>query len=170
MELTAKGIGMISQSLQFDGSKELDPQTKQEVFSSRRLNGEESSQRRHFSKAVEPILKEYQEKWKETAEIHNSLIKEKTEELKKENPKEEKEELGAYNTRINIMTAQTKEVSDSLREVQKSLNELDANKHNVEITEETKNVCKKYFEEWGNKVGFEPKDDDTLEELEEALK
>jgi len=170
MELTIKAIGLLSTGLQYDGTKEFNPKTKKEEFSSRRLNGEESSQRRHFSKAVESALKEYQEKWKEIADKHNGLVKEKTEELKKENPREKEEEKEVYDKRIDIIVAQIKEISDSLREVQGSFNELDAVKHTFEITEETKKVCKKYFEEWGDKVGFEPKDDDVLEELEEALK
>jgi len=170
MELTVKAIGLLSTGLQYDGTKEFNPKTKKEEFASRRLNGEESSQRRHFSKAVESALTEYQEKWKEIADKHNGLVKEKTEELKKENPKEEKEEGEVYKKRIDIMVAQVKEVSDSLREAQEGFNELDVIKNIFEITKETKNVCKKYFEEWGDKVGFEPKDDDVLEELEEALK
>ena len=140
------------------------------MFSLRRLNGKESAQRRHFSKAVEPILTEYQEKWKEIADKHNAFVKEKTGELKKENAKEEKEEKGVYNKRIDAMVGQIDEVKESLKETQKLLSELDEIRHNVEITEETKKVCKKYFEEWGDKVGFEPKDDDMLEEVEQVLK
>ena len=170
MELTIKEIGLISQCLQHDGTKELNPQTKLEVFASRRLNGEESAQRRHFSKAVQPILEKYNKDFEAIKKDHNDYIEKLTAETKKKNPKEEGQTKEEYNKKINIIMSGISGVKGRVEKVNKDIKALEEVKSKIEVTDKTMKVMKKYFKEYGDEAGFEAKDDAVVEEIEKVLK
>jgi DNA repair ATPase RecN len=165
MELSIKAINLLKHVLQFDGTKETDLRTGQEVNASRKLNGEESSQRNHFNKAVKPLLEAYQAEYKELADEFNKKAVEQTKEVKENNPKNEEETDKEYNQRINNLVVQDKEYQARVTELSVWLKEKENEIHTFEITDKTKEVVKKYYDIFGNEVGFAVGDDEVIETI-----
>ena len=152
MKLSYQAIVTLKHILTFSGEKEID-QKGQEVLSPRRLNGEEASQRRHFFKNTEEFIT------KQEKEV-NEKIEGAKEAYKKAHKKKEKEADGDYEMKmINTLNAD--------KDLLKELNERRKAEIEVEMTDKTKEVVKKYFDSWKNWVVG---DDEAVETLVEALK
>lgn len=168
LNLSLKAHAMLKYVLSFTGEKEID-QKGQEVFSPRRLSGEESAQRRHYLKKINAVLDETQEKINEETKDMTEKINKGLEKIKKDNPQHKGEEDSKYDMRIaGILNADVK-----LIDVNKARNDIiekyNDEKHEIELTDKTKEVAKKYFDDYGEKIGWASGDDSIVEEIESAL-
>lgn len=154
MELSQNGHRILKFILTNTGEKEIGQDGK-EIDSPRRLNGEESAQRRFYLKAVDPIIAEKNEKMVK-------LIDDAKEKFKKESPKKDKEKEEEYTLRMNIAFQGDKELNKAYQAVRDE-------KIEVELEDKTITVIKKYFVEFGEKIGWQPGDDEFVEEIEKAL-
>ena len=154
ISLSQVGHSLLKYVLTSTGEKEINP-NGQEVDTQRRLNGEESAQRRFFLKVVNPLIEENK---KEAIK----LIDDFKEEWKKENAKKEEETDKEYESRMNIAISNNKELNEKVSEVLKT-------KIEVEVTDKTVEVVKKYYKEFGDKNGWLSGDDGAIEEIEAEL-
>lgn len=125
----------------------------QEVNSPLRLNGDETAQRRHYLKLIDPLLEA-----KKTA--IQDLIDTAKEEWKKTNEQGDKDSKvyeAEMNTAINTP------------ELMEELNAISDEDIEVELTDKTVAVLKKYFVEFGDKNGYTVGDDKSVVEIEEVL-
>ncbi len=155
MTLGQNALGLIKYILINTGEKEINAQG-QEVDAQRRLNGEESSQRRHYLNAVNPLLDEKREKL-------NKLLETTKEAWKTANPKTEKEEEKAYEVRMSQALVKDKAFNDAVVAITQEPIE-------ITLTNKTVAVIKKYVSEFGAKVGWLAGDDLVVEEINEAIK
>jgi hypothetical protein len=128
----------------------------QEQPASRRLNGEESSQRRFFITKTEPLFEEAQEKRKTL--IDSAKIK-----WKEENPKLENEADKDYDKRCDVLVNVDKDLITAIKEMY-------AVEHQVELEQKTWNVVYKYFKEFSEAIGWLPGDDDTVATIADKFK
>jgi hypothetical protein len=159
MNLTYPAARLVKFFLSFTGEKVVN-EKGEEVDSQRKMSGEESAQRRHFAKAFEPKEVEVNEKIKQLQESHNLLVEKEKAALSADLPEEEK---------VAILNKDPELVA-SVKNLQAELIKLLNEKHDIEVTEETKKVIKKYFEDFSNKIGFLEGDDQLVEELIAELK
>ena len=117
------------------------------------MNGEDSSQRRFYFKALTPLLEEKKKNNKE-------LIEKEREELKKINIKADVETEETYTKRIDILLNSNSALIAKLQE--KSFFE-------VELTDKTITVLQKYVNEFEKKNGWTMGDDALIEEIEKAF-
>jgi len=164
LSLTINAINLLKHTLIHTGSKEIAP-TGQEVNSLRTLNGEDSSQRRHFIKNSEPASKAHDEKIKEFREEVEKMRKEKAEKFEEENPKLEGEKDEIFKRRINTMVGADKEFTEKMQEINKAVGELLKVKYEFEINDKTAGVVKKCFNEYSESAGFLNDDDEGVEEI-----
>lgn len=151
--LTQNAYYLLKHVITTTGEKEVAP-NGQEVNSPLRLNGEETAQRRHYLKKIDPLLEA-----KRTA--IQGLIDKTKEEWKKKNPQGDKDAkiYGAEADRaINIP------------ELMEKLNAISDETIEIELTDKTIEVLKKYFKEFGDKNGWTTGDDKSVVEIEEVLK
>lgn len=145
MKLTKKAHLLLKHILTFTGEKEIAPDGKKvDVY--RRFNGEESAQRRFYFKATEEI------------DTPQKLYAEAKEKWEKENPKDEKEPQQLYDIKFNQYFQEIK----GTEETEKIMNE----EFEVKITDKTLAVIKKYFKEFGEKIGWTAADDKIVERIE----
>ncbi len=147
--LSQNAMGLIKYILINTGEKEVNAQG-QEIDAQRRLNDEESAQRRHYLKIVNPFLIERIEKI-------NALLEKAKEAWKTANVKIEKEEA-VYEARMNQSLNADKALNDAAIAI-------NAEKKEVELTAKTIAVIKKYFTEFGKKNGWLAGDDEFVEEI-----
>lgn len=162
MQLNYSEIKLLTHVLTTTGETEMGQDGK-ETLSPRRLNGEESAQRRHFVKAVKDIVENTEKTVRELSDAHNAVVKEVREE------KEKSEKKGKKDEKVDMLVAQDERVKESFMKVTKEVNELSEKKHEVELTAKTTDVIKKYFKEFGDKVGFAVGDDGIVESLTTLL-
>lgn len=167
-QLSLDAINLLKFILTYTGEKELDDKGN-EVFVSRRLNGEESAQRRFYIKNSAGVLEVQDKKIKELAEVHNNLVKAKREELAKDFEMLEGESREDFDKRLEAKVVASDEVKTSFEKTKTELEALTRELLTVEMTEKTWDVCKKYFKEFGEKVGFMEGDDKAVELLVEKL-
>jgi len=151
------------------GEKEIN-ESGQEIFSPRRLNGEEASQRRHFVKAMEMPFTKFQEDGKAIIDKFREQADEFRKLLEKKNPKKKDEEKKVYDFRIDQLLNNNKEVQKLSEEANDSTMELSKIEVELKLTDKTLAVLKKYFDEFGEKSGFILGDDDKVEEIVNVLK
>ena len=163
---------LLKHTLLYTGEKEIQiVQGKEnEILSSQRLNVDEASQRRHFLKIADPIEEETDKKLRELAEEHNKKVETKKAEVKKALPVIKDETDEQKNKRVDKLIKGDTKLTDSIKNVQEDSIKIATEIHELKITDKTKKVCNKYFEEFGEKNGFTPADDESLEELTNALK
>ncbi len=168
-KLSVGAVLLLRHTLGYNGEKEIG-QDGQEVASPRRLGGVESSQRRHLYKNTEGIAKGYDEKINglKADFIHfRDQLKEK---LKAENKINENENADAYEMRIGNMVIREKEFENKFKEFNAGI--VAASKDmasDFELNDKTVEVVKKYYTEFGEKVGFSAGDDDSVDEINKAL-
>lgn len=181
IKLNYSEISLLRHILTTTGETELQP-NGQEGLSPRKLNGEESSQRRWYTKATKEITEPIEAKVKEIQETHNALVETTREQYKKDNPKKESAEGAPEITpeqkkldkelekaKEDLYVSKDKDVKDSLKKAAADVEELYKEKHDVELTAKTLTFVKKYYSEWGEKVGWSIGDDEAVEQLEEVL-
>ena len=169
MQVSFSALNLLKHTLSYTGDKEVSDKGD-EIMALRRLSGEESSQRRHLNKVIEPISKEFLEKVKEFQDIHNAKVEEMRKQLKEAGPKTEGEEDKAFEVRINAVLNTNVDLIASLKEVNEKVEELLWKKHEIELPAKVLGVVKKYFKEYSEKNGFVEADDRGVEEVEEILK
>ena len=142
MKISKNAHLLLKHTLTLTGEKEIAPDGK-EVDASRRLNGEESSQRRFYFKAIEEI------------DTPQTLFKEMKEKWEKKNPKEPQQ---VQDVKFNQHFQKTK----GIEEIEKKMEE----EFEAKITDKTLAVVKKYFKEFEDKVGWTVADDKIVEKIE----
>lgn len=168
LSLSYAAVKLLKHVLSYTGEKEINEKGS-EVFSPRRLNGTESSQRRHFVKTVEPLEVAVEEDIKKIQTAHNDLLIEKRKSFEKDNPRLEGEKDHDFKARLEGVLNQDAELVSSFKDVQKKVNELFDKKLEFEINDKVYGVVKKYYVDFGDKVGFADGDDEMVAELEEKL-
>jgi len=169
LSLPLKALSLIKYFLTYSGEKEIN-QKGEEVDATRRLSGEESSQRRHFMKVFNPEEEKSVERLNLYLKEHQEKVEEKRKGLKEKLVKEETEKDEDYEKRINITLDSDPELIASTKEANEKIKKEYDDLKVLEITDKTFEVLKKYFKEFGEKVGFKPGDDEAVEKLEEVLK
>lgn len=196
MKLSFTEISFIRHVLNTTGEVETGPEGK-EVLSARRLKDSvEVSQRRHFAKNTKEIIEAVQETLTTKQNEIKQLTDEKKEEFSKENPKEEvslpelpetaTEEEKKEHTKTkkalqkvineNFEAKQTRflnddeEIKEKVKKANEDMTEVMAEEHEVDLTDKTMKVVKKYFTEYGEANGWAPADDEAVSSLGEKLK
>lgn len=182
MKLTYGEIRLLRHTLMTTGEMEIqkDKDGKDiEVPSSRRLNGEESAQRRHFTKNTTDAISETENRVKEISDKHNKLVKEFKTEYKKENPKEEveglsdedkKKEEEVYKMNEELTVSNNEKVKESFKEANELSKELLEKEYDIEVNGKVQDCVKKYFQEFGDTTGFAMGDDEVVEKIFAKLK
>jgi len=147
MKLTLNAILLLRYVVTYTGEKEI--KDKEEVDSPRRLNIDESCQRRHFFNNTEKIYDDFKKAENEAREELQKTVNEVKE--KSEN----KNQNFSKNPEIVEKQNQLLDNLDKLRKVE----------HEFELTEKTKDFLVKYFKEYGDKVGYAAADDLIVEEI-----
>ncbi len=150
INLTMTAHYLLMHVLTYSGEKEIGADGK-ETNSYLRLNNEETSQRRHYYKKVMSVLNERQKQVKE-------MIDASIEVWKKINVKEEKEDVAAYDLRIDAFIK-------SNNNLQKTVSDIKTAPFEIDITDKTKEVIKKYFVKFGDVAGWTLGDSDVVEEI-----
>jgi len=168
INVSLQAHSMLKFVLTTTGEKEVD-QKGNEINSPLRLNGEESAQRRHYFKLLEPTLERVEKELLEASEAHMELVKKEKDKLEKTFNNNHstlgslsEEEKDAKLNKVPILI-------DSFKKLQALNKKLNEEKTEVEVTEKTAEVIKKYFKEYGDKIGFASGDDSVIEELNEIL-
>src|SRR3990167_4589555 len=104
INLSQGGFNILRYTLTVTGEKEVNSQGV-DVDSQRRLNGEDSAQRRFFLKIVNPLLEEKRGE-------AQKLLDDYKEAWKKENLKKEEEADKEYETRLNVVIMGDKELNE----------------------------------------------------------
>ena len=143
---------LLKHTITTTGDTEVAP-NGQEVNSPLRLNGDETAQRRHYLKLIDPLLEV-----KKTAV--QGLIDKTKEEWKKANEQGDKD-AKVYEAEMNVAV--------NTPELMKELNVISDEILEVELTDKTVEFLKKYFVEFGDKNGYTVGDDKSVEELEGVL-
>lgn len=184
MQFSYKELNLVKHTLTTTGLKE-PGQDGKEQDAPRLLNGEESSQRRHFTKNTEEVMKKLNDKIKELSDVHNKLVKDVKEEIEKSSPNikklvkewekrqsEEKDEDKKEKdlNPLDVLASKDSRIQSSFKNIQEEVEKLTSEKHEVELSGKTLDVVKKYFKEFGDKVGFRVGDDEVVSELQEVLK
>src|SRR3990167_11381907 len=144
MKLSYSEIALLRHIFTTTGDTELQA-NGQEGLSPRRLNGEESSQRRHYSKAAKEIVEPIEARIKEIQETHNALVESTREQYKKDNKKEvvegakeltaeeKKAEKEAEKLKEDLYVSKYQDIKDSLKKAVADVEELYTEKHDVEF-------------------------------------
>lgn len=171
LKLTISAILLLRHVLNYTGESEVGPHG-QEIPSNRKLNVEEASQRRHFVKNTDTIVSEYYKFVESEQKAFNDFRNELTEKLKKDNPKGEKENDADYNKRIGVLLGSgeaIKEISEAAKELQTNLNNMMKEEKDIEITEKTLALIKKYYIEFGKNAGYPTGDDENINIINAAF-
>ena len=159
MKLNYNQISTIKHILGTTGEMETNAEGK-EVPSPRRLNGEESSQRRHFNKNVEGIVKDINDKIKGLSDAHSEIVKEVRDKITKKTKKADP---------ADTEVIKDDKVQESFTKTNSEIQELIDEKHEIELTEKTVALIKKIFKLFGDAPGWAAGDDQIVEEITEVL-
>lgn len=160
MNLSTSAILLVRHVLTYTGEMEVGQQGN-EVLAVRRLNAEESAQRRHFFKNTEEVAGEYNNKMSQSHTDFKQFKNEFKEKLKTENPIGVDEKADLYEKKIENLTNSSKEITEKLKSVNTPIEDLLKVKNAVELTDKTKSVIKKYFSDFT----FTTSDDEVVEEI-----
>ena len=155
MELSLRAVNLLKYVLSSTGEKQVNEKGA-EVDVPRRLNGEESAQRRFFFGAV----KEFVDK---SAEEVNAEIVKYNEFLDKK-----RADLGEAEKKDEVLQ-KNEELKEAMKELQEFIAEVNMRKVSFELKDKTVKSLKKYFVEYGGEVGFMAGDDEIVEEIEKQL-
>lgn len=186
IKLDYSEISLLRHILTTTGDTELSPDGK-EGLSPRRLNGEDSSQRRWYTKATKEVADAVETKVKEMQEAHNALVEkvrtEYKEKLKKEDEKKDKKadkkEKTPEEVKLEKEMAKVKEdahvsndksVKDSLKSTKEEIEKLFEEKYDIDLSDKTIAFVKKIFTAWGDNPGWLLGDDASVAEITETLK
>lgn len=152
MKLTQGACYLLKYIITTTGEKEI-ASNGQEVNSPLRLNDEETAQRRHFLKKADPLLE---------AKRTNiqGLIDKAKEEWKKKNPQGDKD-AKVYDAEMNIAI--------NTPELMEKVNAISDETIEIELTDKTIAVLKKYFKEFGDNNGWTTGDDKSVVEIKGVL-
>lgn len=165
MQLSYNAIKLAKHVSSYTGEKEVNDKGD-ETLSPRRLNGEESAQRRHFFKAIEAKEKATDTELQSLLSAHNDKVAEARKVLEAVKMDETPEQKDA---RILSGLNNNKDLVESLKNTIEKRNVLVAEKFEIELTDKTKSFLKKYFTEFGDKAGYSEGDDETVVELNTIL-
>jgi hypothetical protein len=154
MKLSLLALNTLKHVLTTTGEREMGQDGKEQL-AARRLNGEEAAQRRHFMSKVTPLLEE-------AGVRQNEIEKSYKEKTEKENKQKKDEKDNEYQARIAGIMGQNKEFQEAILEIVKEEKE-------IELTDKTEAVVKKYFEDYGATVGWGVGDDEIVEEITNVL-
>ena len=169
MQLSFGAVRLLKYILSYTGEKELSAEGK-DILSTRRLNSEESAQRRHFFKNVKELEDKNEAELNEIVKVHNEKVEAKRVELKFDHPILEGESDEVYTKRIDILLNSDPKLVESLKTIREQSEKIIQDKLEVVVEPSTLEVIKKYFKEFGEKTGFSSGDDEVVEELIEVLK
>lgn len=169
MKLSYNAIQVLKNIILFTGEKEVNAQGN-DVLVTRRLNVDESSQRRFFLEEIKSTEKEVNSKVQPLVQAHNQLISDKQKEVKEKNPIGEKESVEVYEKRINVMLNGDIDLVQSAQSVNAEIQNQSNVVFDVNVTDKTSKVLKKYFVEYGVNYGFHPSEDKIVEEITNELK
>ena len=169
LNLTTQAYTLLKYVLSFTGEKEVN-QKDEEVLSARKLNSEESSQRRHFFANTKELFSDYEQKVAELRNEYNKQLEKKKTELKEKIKKAKEETNDDYNTKINDLAIKDKDLIVLVKVINDDVGKLNQERTSVEITNKTLDVLKKYFLEYGTNIGWGVGDDELVDEIEEQLK
>jgi len=127
----------------------------QDIASPLRLNAIESSQRRHFLKATDDILEK-------RSDTRTDLVEKAKETFKKENKQKKDEPDPVYDKKMINSLNTNKELLDELQKLGDEVKE-------IELSDKTIEVLKKYFISYGDKAGFSTGDDEVVIEVVDIL-
>lgn len=161
-------LKLLKYVLFYTGEKEVGADDK-EVNSVRRLNGEESAQRRFFVKAFDPIEKEVDASSKTMVEEFEAKVSKKREALKDSLLPLVDEADDKYNARIDAILNKDPELLEDVKAYNAKSMAVTATEHTLNIEDKTKQLLAKYFKEFGDKVGFAMGDDEQVSELSAGL-
>lgn len=162
---------LLKHTLSFTGQKEVNEQGM-EVPSRRRLSNEESCQRRFFTKAIEPMIQEIEDLKKEYEEKFRKKYNEKiaAERKKREEKKGKSKEIRPIPQQVlHTAVMEDEELLAIQEEVNEKLKPMLEKEHKLDITDKTKQFCKKYFDLFGEEVGYSEGDDESVEMLMDQL-
>jgi len=175
MKKLSKGAwALLKFVISFTGEKELGPQG-QEVNSARKLSNENSCQRGHFMKKINPILEEMQSKLEEEQEAVNKELEALRKLVEKKNPKKKDEKKEVYDMRINRIIPSEDKFKEMNEKFNKKLEDLNNEQVELDLTDKTVSVLKRYFDEYGDidnekGPGYSSGDDERVAEIMEVLK
>jgi len=168
LSVSTKAMNLLRHVLMTDGKKI--QQNGQEVFSPRTLNGFESAQRRHFFKKTDEILEKLNEELQAKQKVHNEMVKALREKLSKETEKLEGEVDNKFKVRVEELVKADQGVKDSITALNELVKTTSNTKQEIELTDATGEVVKKYFTVYGDEAGFGQDLDEAVEEVVEVLK
>lgn len=176
MKLSFLEIVVLRTILNFSGDME-PGQDGKEVLAARKLNGQESSQRRHFTKNTHEVVSKVNELAKSAPDQINELKKQKEDEYTKENPlildnlsDEEKKTVKESHVKSkNEFVNSQEDLKNLIEKLNGDYKKASEEEHEIELKQDTLIIIKKYFAEWGEKVGWLPSQDELIEKLEIKL-
>jgi hypothetical protein len=168
MDLSLSSITLLKFVASYDGKKEVNADGK-EVDSPRRLNNEESAQRRFFLREVARVEEETKPALQAIVDGYNKFLEEKKTGYKTDNPRAEKETDEEWNKRILSLLENDQEVKDRFELVKVESLALNKKIFSLNLTQKTVDFLKKYFQIFGDEVGFLPGDDEAVQELNQAF-
>ncbi len=168
MKVSYNALRLLRHVLTYTGEIELNQEGK-EVPTSRRLNGEESSQRNHFRKNSQAPMEAVEKAAQAVYDPHNEKVKVKKEALQAANPKREEESDSIYESRINALLNEDTELKEGVKVVNEEVRAITDAPVEVEVSDKTKAVLKKYFEVFGNEAGYGDGDDNAVSEVTTLL-
>lgn len=168
LSVSTKAMNLLRHVLMTDGKKI--QQNGQEVFSPRTLNGYESSQRRHFFKKTDEILEKLNVELQAKQKEHNDMVKTLREKLTKETEKTEGETEAQFKARVENLLKADEGVKAGIAKLNELVKSRTDEKQEIELTDQTMLVVKKYFDVYGDDAGFGQDLDEAVEEVVEVLK
>lgn len=170
MQLNFNEISLLRYVLATTGEKEIGRNNEGkevEMDAPRRLNGEDSAQRRHFFKNTQEFIDEIQNNLRVSGDEYRKDLEDEETKLKASEVEKAGEKEEDYNDRIKKLA--TSNLSEKLVEKNKKFSETLIVKQEIEVTDKTKEVLKKYFKEFGDKIGFMSNDDEVVESINNLL-
>ncbi len=164
MKISLRAANLLKHVVSHNGQHELNAEGK-EVPSLRRLNGEETSQRRFFARAYDVLVKDAQPVLDAALAVYNDKLKEKKDAF----VKTEGEEEEAFNARVTAVLVKDEELKSLYVSVARESENLQSEKHEMDLSSKTGDFLKKYFVLFGDEAGFLNGDDDTVVELNELF-
>lgn len=168
MQLPYSAVLLLKHVLTYTGEKIVDGNGN-EALDSRRLNPEESSQRRHFMAAIEEKIKENQEKLNEKVEAHKAKLEEKKLKYQEKNPQSKDELYENFEKRMFAALDKDAELIALVKEIRELDKQIGDEPIELSLTEKTVAVVKKYFNQYGEKIGYPEADDKNVELINKAL-
>lgn len=147
----------------------MQPGQQGEVPEPRGLNGEESAQRGHFKKRLVIVEEELTEELTKAREEYKTILEATKIATESLYPKKEDESDEDYTARINKILDSGDELKEPFKKLNETVKEINGRVIEFELTEKTLKVLKKYFEIYGNEVGFKSGDDESVISLTEKL-